>query len=189
MEEETVWCHEVSPACQMLGIPSAPIHRARHQANPTRQGTPPWLQSQAGIHLFLYSDNQLVPRYCPQLEWMLLFSLLGIMCFLTVLAILLDGSNQLLFEMGKTCYCTLLHFDSEEIIVFKYILIKLHLHTSTLITFALFAQVWLLNFILCWKFIVENYMFRLKCEDLDDSSYQNVDLNLSRPIIPGSNSL
>lgn len=111
MEEETVWCHEVSPACQMLGIPSAPIHRARHQANPTRQGTPPWLQSQAGIHLFLYSDNQLVPRYCPQLEWMILFSLLCIMCFLTVLAILL------------------------------------HLHTSTLITFALFAKYgyWILS--------------------------------------------
>jgi hypothetical protein len=52
MEEEAVGCDEVSAESQVLGVPPAPFHCARHASYPPRQGSPLGLQGQAGFFIY-----------------------------------------------------------------------------------------------------------------------------------------
>jgi hypothetical protein len=49
MEEEAVGRDEVRAARALLGVQAAACDRAHHQAHPSRQGSPSWLQGQAGM--------------------------------------------------------------------------------------------------------------------------------------------
>jgi hypothetical protein len=56
MEEEAVGCDEVSAEGQVLGVPPAPFHCARHASYPPRQGSPLGLQGQAGF--FMHTSSR-----------------------------------------------------------------------------------------------------------------------------------